>query len=369
MITSIFVDYTQLLEVGHDAGLQLAGVARVSDLQLGFGRARERLTSWQESGYAATMEYMERPSSLYTDFNAFLPGATVVLSFIIPYSPCARDETREGILPAGSGRVARYAWGRDYHRVVKKKLNAYMVELQTNLGREISFRAFVDAVPLLERSIVTASTGFLGRNTMLIVPRLGSYFFIAEVLLADCAVLGLEAELKGEPPGSGCGTCRSCLELCPTGALDIEGGLDARRCISFLTIEKKGAFNEWEAREIGDWLFGCDICQQVCPFNHGGRQTAVIPEFAPAFGAPALGGALKLEQLLSLRTSEQFLQRFAGTALMRAGRVGLLRNACAVAANQGLEHLGPLLAEVARLDTEEVIRRSALAALRRLGQG
>ncbi|MDD2942713.1 MAG: tRNA epoxyqueuosine(34) reductase QueG [bacterium] len=366
MNTPYVVDYAQLRGVADEVGIQLAGVMGVPDLSLRLGEASERLGSWQEGGCASTMEYMKRPPALYTDFNAFLSGASAVLSFIIPYSSCAREEVTDYILPAGCGRVARYAWGRDYHRAVKKTLKLYMSKLQESVGHEISFRAFVDAVPLLERSMAVASAGFLGRNTMLILPGKGSYFFIAELLLADCLVSGQQVEFRGASPGSGCGSCRSCVDLCPTSALDEQGVLDARRCISYLTIEKKDAFNEWEAQAIGDWLFGCDICQQVCPFNRGARPTAMMPEFAAASGA---GGSLGIEQVLSLRTQEQFLLRFSGTALMRAGRAGLLRNACAVSANLGLGHLGFLLAEVARLDSEELVRASARAALRRLGQG
>ena len=272
------------------------------------------------------MGFMTREPELFTTPERLLPGVRSVVSFAIPYSGKAPSHC-----PIGYGRIARYAWGRDYHRVLKKKLKTLVARLSEICGEAIDSRSFSDAVPLLERAYAEQNgLGFFGKNSLLIRPGVGSYFFIADLLLAhDIVGIPVRAEQKVQ----GCGACSRCVSSCPTGAIVRDGTIDSRRCISYLTIEKVGPFDEWEKGAIGEWLFGCDICQEVCPFNHRshrGKGFAVISEFSEEEGSGAL---LSLSEIISMRNDEDFLERFAGTPLMRPGREGLIRNACAVAVN------------------------------------
>ncbi len=230
-------------------------------------------------------------------------------------------------------------------------------------------RTFSDAVPILERSLARkAGLGFVGRNAMLLRPGWGSFFFIAE-FISDLEIATLPSDddpsvdFASDRPGSGCGTCARCLAGCPTEAIVAPGIIDSRRCISFLTIEKRTAFDEWECRAIGDWLFGCDVCQEVCPFNQGVSRLEPPPEFCPENGA---GEHLQLESILALRTDRQYEDRFASSAIMRVGRSGLLRNCCAVAANQRAFWLVDSLREAVQNDGSPLVRASAKRALQRL---
>jgi epoxyqueuosine reductase len=256
--------------------------------------------------------------------------------------------------------VARYAWGRDYHRVLKKRLQRLLKRCAERFDEEtLRWRIFTDAVPLLERALArSAGLGFVGKNTMLIRPGVGSYTFIGE-LLWNVEIEPTQS-LKQFSSDAGCGSCSRCLNVCPTGALPRPGRLDARRCISYLTIEKKTAFEDWERKALGEWVFGCDLCQEVCPYNHSAVALPKIEEFSAKAG---VGPILNLQELLSVRTREGFLQRFKGTPLMRAGREALLRNACCVLGNtkafQAIENLRALAKE----DSSGLVRYHAAACL------
>jgi epoxyqueuosine reductase len=274
--------------------------------------------------------------------------------FGVPY-----DAVQTGILGPDEGRVARYAWGRDYHKVLRKRLEAFVKVVEAHLGGAFEHRVFSDSVPLLERALARKSgMGFIGKNTMLIAPRLGSFLFLAEVLW------GVDVEMPPESPprgsSAGCGTCSRCIDDCPTGAFVSERVLDANRCISYLTIEKRGALTAQERLWLGDWVFGCDRCQEVCPHNFvtlkRGRR-ASLPELSAAAG---IGEVLSLSEVLGMRTDERFRARFAGTALMRTKREGLLRNAAVVGANKHATHLLATLEEVATSDLSPVVRQHAL---------
>ncbi|MCO6431716.1 MAG: tRNA epoxyqueuosine(34) reductase QueG [Deltaproteobacteria bacterium] len=314
-----------------------------------------RLQRWQESGFAGEMGYMLRPPQMYVDIANFLPEVKSVILVTVHY-----EGPLGGSRPEGHGRVARYAWGRDYHRVLKRKLKALMMELQKLVPHELTYRIFADAVPLLERAFAErAGLGFIGKNSMLIQPGAGSYFFIGEVVTN----LPIEEESPNSSRGS-CGECTRCITSCPTNAIVWDRVVDARKCISYLTIEKRGSLSHWEREAIGEWVFGCDLCQEVCPFNHiahkGRRSINILSEFNAEEGC---GPFLSLDLVLSIRTSEEFTKRFAGTPLMRPGRSGLLRNASIVAANTGCGALEAALTVAAREDSCEVVRQHALWAL------
>jgi len=315
----------------------------------------DRLTSWQENGGAGELGYMQRPAHQFGDWKRLLAGATSIISFTAGYST-----EPPGARPEGFGRVARYAWGRDYHRVLTKILKKVLSDVEELLSTPVNARIFTDAVPLLERQVAyEGGFGFYGKNSMLIEPGVGSYFLLAEILW-DLDVKDARLPLV---ESKGCGSCVRCQGSCPTGALDQPHVVKTEKCISYLTIEKKGHLLEWERRALGDWVFGCDLCQDVCPFNHAVLKNWAEPHIKELGADHGSGPFLSLTEILEIKSDQQFLERFAGTPLMRAKRAGLLRNAACVSANTFNKDSIPLLKELAgRYDLEEV-RLASLWAL------
>jgi epoxyqueuosine reductase len=331
------------------AGFDLVGVTRADPLEEGGQRLRE----WQEAGMAADMGYMRRPVELLSDPRKLQKSAKSVVSLGVSYYPGEHPEnTGDG------GRVARYAWGRDYHEVIKERLFRLRKGLEVELGVRIKARGFTDAVPLLERSAAQhAGLGFFGRNSCLINDRVGSYFFIADLVV--------DLYLEPDAPGTGtCGRCTRCMDKCPTGAIRAPGVVDARLCISYLTIENRGEIPRDLRPLVGDWAFGCDICQEVCPYNKRKATRSRWPEFSEEAGA---GPYLELEDVLGIRTDEEFERRFAGTPLSRPGRAGLLRNCSVAAGNLGLEKAVPALVRCLREDSSPLVRGHAAWALGEIG--
>ncbi len=338
-----------LEEKARAKGFDLVGVTGAGPLV----RGGERLKEWQEAGMAADMGYMHRPVGLLSDPKRLQKSARSVVSLGVSYYPGEHPEN-EG----GGGRVARYAWGRDYHEVIKGRLRELRAELEEALGCRIKARAFTDAVPLLERSAAQhAGLGFFGRNSCLINGDIGSYFFIADLILDQ------EIEPDAERTGT-CGRCTRCMSKCPTGAIKAPGVVDARLCISYLTIENRGEIPRELRRLVGDWAFGCDVCQEVCPYNKRKATVSRWPEFSEGAGA---GPYLKMAEVLGIRTDEEFEKRFAGTPLTRPGRAGLLRNCCVAAGNLGLEEAVPALAGCLREDESALVRQHAAWALGEIG--
>jgi epoxyqueuosine reductase len=338
-----------LEERARAAGFDLVGVARAEPLEKG----GERLREWQEAGMAADMGYMQRPVELLSDPRKLQKSARSVVSLGVSYYPGDHPENTEG-----GGRVARYAWGRDYHEVIRERLFRLRGELEVELGVRIKARGFTDAVPLLERSAAQhAGLGFFGRNSCLINGEVGSYFFIADLIV--------DLDLEPDPPGSGtCGQCTRCMDKCPTGAIKAPGVVDARLCISYLTIENRGEIPRNLRPLVGDWAFGCDVCQEVCPYNKTKAARSRWPEFSEEAGA---GPYLGIEEVLRIRTDEEFERRFAGTPLTRPGRAGLLRNCCVAAGNLGLQRAIPALIRCLREDESPLVRGHAAWALGEIG--
>ncbi|MBA3611021.1 MAG: tRNA epoxyqueuosine(34) reductase QueG [Rubrobacter sp.] len=334
-----------LEELARAAGFDLVGVTSAEPLREG----GERLRKWQEAGMAADMGYMHRPVELLSNPKKLQKSARSVVSLGVSYYPGDHPENADG-----GGRVARYAWGRDYHEVIKERLFRLREELQEALGVRVKARGFTDAVPLLERSAAQRSgLGFFGRNSCVISGDVGSYFFIAD-LIVDLA-------LPPDEPGTGtCGRCTRCMDRCPTGAIKAPGVVDARLCISYLTIENRGEIPRELRPLISDWTFGCDICQEVCPYNKTKASQSRWPEFSAAAGA---GPYLDLTQVLEIRSEEEFEARFAGTPLTRPGRAGLLRNCCVVAGNLKLREAVPGLIRCLRQDDSALVRGHAAWAL------
>ena len=210
----------------------------------------------------------------------------------------------------------------------------------------------------MERSAAQhAGLGFFGRNSCLINGRVGSYFFIADLLV--------DVDLEPDPPGTGtCGRCTRCMDRCPTGAIKAPGVVDARLCISYLTIENRGGIPRDLRPLVGDWAFGCDVCQEVCPYNKRKATKSRWPEFSEEAGA---GPYLRIEEVLEIRGEEKFERRFAGTPLTRPGRAGILRNCCVAAGNLRLRKALPALIGCLREDTSPLVRGHAAWALGEIG--
>jgi epoxyqueuosine reductase len=339
----------QIKNASRELGFEVTGITAVHPLEQDDISFQE----WCNRGFAAEMRYMTRRPELNARPQALVPYSQSLITLAIDYY----DDTPSGEHVNRFGRVARYAWGRDYHDVVGPRLRTLVGMIEKIAGREIRSRCFVDAVPLLERAVAArAGLGFFGKNTNLLQPRKGSWFFLSEILL------DLELPSDDRVVKVSCGSCRRCLEACPTNAFPSPYVLDSGKCISYLTIENKGAIPVDIRASIGDWVFGCDVCQEVCPFNRFAGETQ-WPELRAEAG---VGPRLELVEVLSISSDAEFKERFRGTALLRPRRRGLLRNAAVVAANVGATATVPVLIERIETDIEPLIRSHCLWALSKL---
>jgi epoxyqueuosine reductase len=317
--------------------------------------ALARLETWCAAGHAADLGWMTRHPPQRADPRTLLSSARGLLSVAVPYGGPPESSAPDPRF----GRVARYAWGRDYHEVLLPRLDALGSELARRLGAR-RWRTACDHSPLLERAAaVRAGLGFFGKKTCLLRPREGSWFLLGEVLL-DVEIPD-DPDARPVPPDAphGCGACRRCLVACPTDAFAAPFTLDARRCVSYWTIESRGVVPRELRERFGAWVFGCDACQDVCPYN-GPDAPPAWPELSSAAG---VGPRLDLVETLALGDDEAFARRFAGTSLLRPGRAGLLRNAAITARNVGAAAAVPVLAERLAHDPEPLVRAHALWAL------
>jgi epoxyqueuosine reductase len=337
----------RLKEQARRLGFDLAGIAAAVPAD-----SFEHLENWLQLGFAGAMEYMQRHSEARRHPASILPDVRSVVMVGMNYKPAdsARDEG------AGGGRVARYARGPDYHTVLKDRLKLLLAWLQDQVP-DCKGRCVVDTAPLLERDFARrAGLGWFGKNTMLLNKRLGSYFFLGALLL--------DVELHPDPAHetSHCGSCTACLDACPTQAFPGPGQLDSRRCISYLTIELHGPIAAELRPGMGDWLFGCDVCQEVCPWNRKAPASAEVVWRE----RPDLESLAPME-LLSL-TEEAFRRRFRDTALWRTRRSGLLRNAAIVLGNAGDPAALPALRRTLA-DPDPTVRDAAEWAIRQIECG
>ncbi|TVQ96220.1 MAG: tRNA epoxyqueuosine(34) reductase QueG [Spirochaetaceae bacterium] len=318
--------------------------------------ALSEYTRWLSLGYAGTMDYLHRHRDAKYHPEQILAGTrSILLAGLNYYRRLPGDSSAEA-----TTRVARYAWGRDYHRVLAKRLKRIVGALREQYPDE-QFRAFTDATPLSERHYAArAGIGFTGRHTLTISGQYGSWFLIAEVLSTRHYP---QSVVPPHAHGSCPRTCRRCIDICPTGALLGPHQIDASRCISYLTIEHRGAIPVELRPSLGGWLFGCDLCQETCPLNIRAHETT-----EPDFLTDRAGPHPSLAEILSIETDEEFRARFAGSPLARAGRVGLQRNACVVAANTRRFDLQSLLKRRAE-GAEPIVAAHARWALDQLANG
>jgi epoxyqueuosine reductase len=299
-------------------GFDLCGIA-----QAGSFPELQFLAHWLERGYAGEMLYMHRSAERRADVRAVLPSAKSVISLGVVYN--ARRPYSIENADAGAAAIARYAWGDDYHVVIGRQLDQLLQRLRAMAGDTFEARAYVDTGPVQERIYAQrAGLGWVGKNTCLINPELGSWVFLAAVI----STLTLEPDV---PALDQCGACTLCLEACPTGALVEPGVLDSTRCLSYLTIEVKGAIPEEHRTSVGEHAYGCDICQEVCPWNLS-PSTAVTdrPAWQPR---PGLDGPRLLE--LWRQSDDQLRALLKGSAMKRAGVKRLRRNLAVAIGNSG----------------------------------
>lgn len=301
----------------------------------------------------------ERARVRRADPRLILPECQSILVLAIPYSPPLPLRAPFGdnkgpqvkTTPAPKGKIAAYAWGRDYHLVIPPKLQSLVAFIEAQVGHPVPHRAYTDTGPLLERDLAQrAGLGWIGKNTCLIHPKHGSFFFLAEILL------GLELRPDAPFDADRCGTCRRCIEACPTGCILPDRTLDARRCIAYLTIENKGNIPPNLRSKLGNWVFGCDLCQMVCPWNRFALH-AVDASFAPRpdSAQPDLISALSL-------SPAGFNRTFKDSPLKRAKRRGYLRNVAVALGNVGGPAAIPALRS-ALDDPETLVREHAAWAI------
>lgn len=329
------------LELGFD----VVGVAQARRARRG-----DALKDWLARGYAADMAWLARDPDRRADPRQVLPGARSVVTVGLSYA----TETPPASIwdDPGRGRIARYAWGRDYHRVLTPMLRSLAETIREEGGPGAEARYYVDTGPVLEREVAAeGGLGFIGKNTLLIHPRRGSYLVLGEVLTT------LPLPPDPSPAGGTCGACVRCLTTCPTHAFPAAYVLDSRRCISYLTIEHRGPIPVALRPALGNWIFGCDACQSVCPWVKRYSRPVRRPftTFDPDHSAPRLLDLIGLDEAA-------FRERFRGTPVLRAKRRGLLRNVAVALGNWGDATAGAAL-ETACRDPDPLIREHARWAL------
>jgi epoxyqueuosine reductase len=312
-----------------------------------------RFQHWLAEGRQGEMEYLARNAHKRLDPQQVLAGASSIISLASSYAPSHAEQTRRAVETRGA--VARYARYADYHDVLSERLKILTVRLQELAGPETRSLWYVDTGPLLERDLAQrAGIGFIGKHTNLISRELGNWFFLSEIITT--------AEMEPDlPEKNRCGSCSRCLAACPTQAITAPFELDARRCISYLTIELKGSIPVELRPAIGDRIYGCDDCLAVCPWNRFAQEGRMLRAHArPDLDAPALLDLLALDD-------SQFKARFRGTPLLRTKRRGLLRNVCVALGNVGDATALPALGRAAQ-DPESLVAEHALWAIEQINR-
>jgi len=336
----------ELKSQAQQLGFDLVGISPVAPPP-----HEESFAQWLRRGFAGELAYMQRTEALRRRPHELMPWAVSVISVGMNYFvPLSRPEASN----KSNGWISRYAWGDDYHDVLKRKLDTLLERVKEFHGDAVEGRSFVDAGPVLERDFAgVAGLGWIGKNTQLISPKRGSWFFLGE-LFVDLFLA------YDRPMRDRCGKCDLCLKACPTSAFVGPYVLDARRCISYLTIELKGWMPRHLRPLVGSHIFGCDICQDVCPYNVKAKPSAE-EAFSPRAGlyAPQLIPLLDLDE-------ETFRRRFRGSPILRAKRRGFLRNVAVALGNSKSPAAIPALIH-ALDDSDALVRGHAAWALARIG--
>lgn len=347
MLTSDQVK-TKALELGFD----VAGIAKA-----GRAEGAEAFQRWLERDYFGDMAWIAKNPERRSDVRNVVEGAKSVVSVGLSYY--MGDPPPEVWNDPLRGRIARYAWGRDYHDDMTPRIRELAAWIEAESGRPVAHRAYVDTGPVLEGEwAVRAGLGFQGKNTMMIHPEWGSYIFLGEIILD----LELEPDPEGGDDKGTCGSCRRCQDACPTHAFPAPYVLDSRLCISYLTIEYRGSIPDALRSKMKNWIYGCDECQSVCPwvkqFSKPGQ--ARFLKYDLDWAAPRLVDLLALDD-------QGFRDLFRTSPIPRTKRRGMLRNVCVALGNSGHPEVIPAL-EKAMADPEPLIREHAEWAISRLGR-
>jgi epoxyqueuosine reductase len=354
------------IELARAAGFDLCGVAPAADFP-----ELAHLEEWLERGHAGEMHYLK--DARRRSLAQAMPGARSVIVCALNYNagfPSSVEASPQASSRSGPlGWISRYAWGDDYHNVLGQKLEALIGNLRREFAEPFEARAYVDTGPVVERIAAKyAGLGWLAKNTCLINEKLGSWLFLGVILTT--LDLAAPSGIAETPSPDLCGNCTLCIDACPTGALVEPYVLDARRCIAYLTIELRGAIPEEWREPIGWHIFGCDICQDVCPWNRRAPATS-LPQFQPRERDGHSLFSPELEWLVSL-SEEEFRAEFRASPVKRTKWRGLVRNVCVAIGNSGLRRGDPRSAEIlARLgelarSEDNILAEHAQWALARL---
>ncbi len=294
-----------IVEEAERLGFDACGIAQATALE----EESAHVEQWLEDGREGEMGYLTRNKEKRYDPRLLVEGTKSIVTVLYNYFP------KQQIGDGEHYKIAKYAYGADYHDVLKRKLRLLLEHIETQTGKLEGTRIFVDSAPVLDRAwAVRCGLGFIGKNTTLIHPKKGSFFFIGHLFLP------IALDETGKPLSNHCGNCTKCIDACPTGALGTPFHIDARKCISYLTIEYKGSLDHLDPNSFNGWMYGCDICQDVCPYNRFALPN-MEPEFQPS------------ERLMAMRendwknlTKAGFDALFKHSAMQRAGFEGLKRN-------------------------------------------
>src|SRR5258706_5490147 len=339
-----------LKEKARQLGFMLAGITKPAPPE-----HFDVFQRWLDADHHGSMTYLPEKTAgeSRADPGRILPECRSILVLGIPYFNPSPAPPFQG--PPPHGQVAAYAWGDDYHLVLPERLRALVSFLEEQVGHPIRNRWYTDTGPILERDLaMRAGLGWIGKNTCLINPKSGSYFLLAEILL------GLDLPPDEPFVSDHCGSCTRCIDACPTDCILPDRTIDARRCISYLTIGNQAEIPEDLRAPSGEWVFGCDICQVVCPWNIRFAPESGDLSFAPRPGVaqPSLQNELAL-------TPQEFNKKFKNSPLKRAKRSGNLRNAAVAAGNSGQKIILPVLQSAAN-DNEELVCEHAKWAIKEL---
>ena len=294
-----------IVEAAERMGFDACGIAQATALE----EESAHVEQWLEEGREGEMGYLTRNKEKRYDPRLLVEGTKSIVTVLYNYYP------KQQIGDGEHYKIAKYAYGADYHEVLKRKMRQLLERIESQTGKLVGTRVFVDSAPVLDRAwAVRCGLGFIGKNTTLIHPKKVSFFFIGHLFLP------LELDATGQPLNNRCGRCTKCIDACPTGALEAPFHIDARKCISYLTIEYKGSLEGHDPKAFQGWMYGCDICQDACPYNR-----FALPNMEPEFQPSERLVAMREDDWKNL-TKEEFDELFKHSAVQRAGFEGLKRN-------------------------------------------
>lgn len=348
-MTSTRLNRSTVAALASEAGLALAGITTAEPLE----HARRYTVDHVDAGHTTGMDWFTAQRAIEaSDPRTLQENARSVISLGLPFWSGRLDPPDDGVL---RGRIARYAWGRDYHKTMKRRMKHMIGLLEDRLQREVEHRALVDTARAMDRALAErAGVGWFGKNSMIIVPGHGSWVMLGEIYL--------DVEIAPDLPlNQDCGRCDICINHCPTGAIVEPYRVHAPRCISYLTIEERGSIDPAIRGSMGNWVFGCDVCQDVCPYTKAAKPVEDL-DFAPA----TVDNAFPSLERLVTQSEEEFYDLYRGTAVIRAKHRGLARNAAIALGNSGDERAVPILTAVVNEHNEPLVRGHAAWALQHL---